>query len=252
MRRIRAHIRTGRGYGIALTVTLPSGSQTKPTVVLCHGLGVDSQKSLLVSIRTQLLNAGYGIVQFDFAGHGQSGGGIQKRLVSMFVSDIDTVVRWLAAHTIVNTEGVVVVGHSIGALAALIAAAVRPKQLRAIALIGCNARSKKKFKELQLRGKLRFERSYWVVGHTKVARSFWTERNRYEPRLYAGNIHIPALLICGAQDITNPVHESRLLYRWIKSPKQLVVILDCDHYFTSKRSQLRTARVIQTWLHRIV
>lgn len=252
MRRINTRIRTGRGYGIALTATLPMGSQTKPLVVLCHGLGIDSQKPLLVSIRMELLNAGYGVVQFDFAGHGKSGGGIQQRLVGTFVRDLDTVVHWLSARGISNQEGVVVVGYSIGALATLLYAGLKQKRLRAIALIGCNARSKEKFRELQARGKLQFERTYCIVGRTKVARSFWSQRNHYEPRSYAGNIRIPALLICGAKDVTNPLHESQLLYRWIKAPKQLAVIPGCDHYFTSIRSQLRTARAIRSWLRRIL
>ena len=252
MRRINARIRTGRGYGIALTATLPMGSQTKPLVVLCHGLGIDSQKPLLVSIRTELLNASYGVVQFDFAGHGKSGGGIQQRLVGTFIRDLDTVVHWLAIRSISNQEGIVVIGYSIGALTALIYAGLKPKRLRAVALIGCNASSKEKFKELQARGKIRFERTYWVIGRTKVARPFWTQRNHYEPRLYAGAIRIPTLLICGAKDVTNPVRESRLLYQWIKAPKQLAVIPGSDHYFTSTGSQLRTAHVIHAWLHRVL
>lgn len=248
MRQISARIRTGRGYTIALTAVVPARSRAQPLVVVCHGIGVDSKKPLIGSIRDALLRDGYGVVQFDFAGHGQSGGGIQQRLVGMFIRDLSTVIDWLAEKNISNQEGVVVVGHSIGALTALLYAGSRPTRLRAIALIGCNARSKKKFKELLARKVLRFERTYWVVGRAKVARSFWTERNRYEPRLHAGKIRVPVLLMCGSKDVTNPPRESRLLYQWIRTRKKLAIIPGTDHYFKSEQSRLRAARVIQTWL----
>lgn len=246
---VRLHrVRTGRGYSLRVSLTIPRGAKsTAPVAVLCHGLGVSSQYPLLAAIGRRFARAGYPVIQFDFAGHGESGGRVQDRLVRNFIDDLATVIAWMKRMPDLDGRGFFLVGHSIGALTALIAASRRPRSLRGVVLIACNAFAAKKYHQLKKVGKVRMLRNYGIVGRSKVSRNFWGDRMRYEPRTFMPRVTCSTLFVCGSEDVTNRPAESRMLYRWTRARKRLRLIRATDHYFRSASAQKAAARCILEW-----
>lgn len=102
----------------------------KPVVVLVHGAGMDHSVWALQD--RALAHAGNAVLSVDLPGHGRSGG---EPLPS-----IAALADWLASLLdAVGAEQASVVGHSMGALAALAFAARHPARARAVVLLGAAA-----------------------------------------------------------------------------------------------------------------
>jgi pimeloyl-ACP methyl ester carboxylesterase len=99
----------------------PEGAlmQKWPAVVVCHGLGASNDQYL--SLTQTLHNAGFAVLLLDMRGQGASGSaavtyGLRERL------DVLAGVKYLRELTNIDRTKVCVVGHDIGAIAALQAA----------------------------------------------------------------------------------------------------------------------------------
>jgi len=117
---------------------LPEGESPFPGVVLCHGLGTDHR-----SMRPSALNiAGHGIatLSFDFRGHGKSEGLVDGNEARDVIAALERLVH----HPKIDPQRVALVGHSMGALAA-IHAAIEAQYLRALVFLslpfGANERA---------------------------------------------------------------------------------------------------------------
>src|SRR6202021_2316731 len=101
-----------------------------PTVVLLHGAGFDHTTWALHS--RWFAHHGYGVLAPDLPGHGRSAGAPLTTIVDM--------ADWTAA--LLDAAGAVkaqLIGHSMGSLIALEAAARHPAKVSALALIGTAA-----------------------------------------------------------------------------------------------------------------
>jgi uncharacterized protein len=101
------------------------------TLICCHGIH-DNRGQWLEQVAHLHERSGYGALLFDFAGHGQSEGdtvtyGVRER------DDVVAIVGWLRARGDVNMDGLAIMGYSLGAIAATLAAATLP-ELRALVI----------------------------------------------------------------------------------------------------------------------
>ncbi len=104
---------------------------SRPCVVMVHGAGMDRTVWALQS--RYLAHRGRGVLAVDLPGHGRSGG---EALAS-----VEALGDWLV--DLLDAAGVetaALVGHSMGALACLAAAARHPARVHALALLGVAAR----------------------------------------------------------------------------------------------------------------
>lgn len=246
----RIAINTGRGYRLSLVTRTPTqpAFDGSSTIVLCHGLGVDQTFPLITMLGNAFMREGHRVVSFDFAGHGGSGGSSRVRRVQNFVADIDSVLSWLHHHYRLSVPHTTLIGHSIGALAALIYTARHPRVLSRIILIGCNADAEEKYQQLVQQHKVREYKKYCLIGTIRVAPDFWRDRGRYDIRRLTARIAVPILLMCGTRDTTNSPRDSKRLYHWASSKKTLKLISGEDHHFTSQRGKERVCRTIRQWL----
>jgi pimeloyl-ACP methyl ester carboxylesterase len=99
----------------------------RPTVVLVHGGQHDHSVWILQS--RWLAHHGYSVLAFDLPGHGRSAGPA--------LPDIGAMADWVLRATAAAGAGrAAIVGHSMGALIALDAAARAPASVAGIALVG--------------------------------------------------------------------------------------------------------------------
>ncbi len=101
------------------------------TLICCHGIH-DNRGQWLEQVARLHERSGYGALLFDFAGHGQSAGdtvtyGVRER------DDVVAIITWLRARGDVNMDGLAIMGYSLGAIAATLAAATLP-ELRALVI----------------------------------------------------------------------------------------------------------------------
>lgn len=109
---------------------IDGADEKAPVVVLCHGFTDRMGTEPLESVARALLERGFQVVQFDFNGHGESGGTFEEMTVSNEVLDTLAVLERYAERR------KVLVGHSQGGVvAALAAARATPGTVEALVLL---------------------------------------------------------------------------------------------------------------------
>lgn len=98
-------------------ILLPKGEGPFPGAVLCHGMGSD-HRAMRPSAQ-RLVRRGIATLTFDFRGHGRSDGVLDGDLVQ----DVTAALEFLRRHVKIDPHRIALVGHSMGAMAALHAAA---------------------------------------------------------------------------------------------------------------------------------
>jgi len=109
------------GHNVKLKgkVLLPQDSNTSspvPGAILCHGFGA-SHRAVEASARTM---AGQGVAAliFDFRGHGSSGGAVDGKMAD----DVVDAWNFLSQFPEVDRKRMGLIGHSLGAMSAIMAA----------------------------------------------------------------------------------------------------------------------------------
>jgi len=235
-----------------------TGNQTlatdKPALIFIHGAGMDHSVWILQS--RYFAYHDYKVLAVDLPGHGRSEG---KPLDS-----IGALADWLAQ--LIDISGpAVLIGHSMGSLAALECAARYPDKVPAIALLGTavpmsvgpallqaaaendpaaidmivnwghSARAHfggNRAPGLWLTGGGRrlLEQSAPGVLHTDL-----NACNRYEDGLAsAATLRCPALFVLGAKDLMTPPKAARQLMTTIPQTQQ-VILPDCGHMMMSEK-----------------
>lgn len=98
-------------------ILLPKGEGPFPGAVLCHGMGSD-HRAMRPSAQ-RLVRRGIATLAFDFRGHGGSEGVLDGDLAQ----DVMAALKFLRRHVKIDPNRIALVGHSMGAIAALHAAA---------------------------------------------------------------------------------------------------------------------------------
>jgi pimeloyl-ACP methyl ester carboxylesterase len=96
---------------------LPQREEPFPGAVLCHGLGSDHRA--MRPCARQIARHGIATLSFDFRGHGKSEG----MLDGNEVQDVIAAVEFLRQQPEIDAMRIALVGHSLGAMAAINAAA---------------------------------------------------------------------------------------------------------------------------------
>src|SRR5574343_90621 len=100
---------------------IPAGEK-RPVLVVMHGWGGNAE--MMLPLAAPLHAAGYALLLVNARCHGQSDGDSFASL-PRFAEDIDAALAWLASQPEVDAQRLGLVGHSVGAGAALLAASRR-------------------------------------------------------------------------------------------------------------------------------
>ena len=195
------------------------------TVVLCHGRG--GNREWMLPEAEYLHRAGFSVLLFDFRHRGMSEGN-QQTLGAKEAWDIQAAVKYLGGRKDVDGARIGVQGNSMGAVAAILAAAETPG-IRGVV------------------GEIPFSSAHAVMNHTYpklvglpsfpfAPVTWWLVEMRtgvdYDALNPAGVVNQikgrPLFLIDNLQDEVFPPNSVELIYEAVEEPKQLWQI-DCLH-----------------------
>lgn len=136
------------GFNIAGTIAVPkSAPQPLPAVILIGGSGPTDRDETVAGIpifgqvARDLVAAGFVVVRYDKRGVGQSGGRAEAVTIADYAEDARQVLLWLEKRKEVNKDRIALVGHSEGALVALLTAGRERNKVSALALVAGPATS---------------------------------------------------------------------------------------------------------------
>ena len=208
------------------------GSRTAPALVIAHGWGGNAEAML--PLAGPLHRARYALVIFDARNHGRSD---RDTFSSMprFAEDIDHVVDWLKLQPGVDPSRVGVIGHSVGAAAALLAAS-RRHDLAAVVSMAAFAHPGTVMRRLLTTKRVPYVPLGWYILHY-IQHVIGYRFDDIAPLNTVARVRCPVLLIHGIDDVVVPVADAQALYdrRQGKLDRLLVVNGSHDSYEDSPR-----------------
>ncbi len=192
---------------------VPGAGPGKPVWVFLHGLGGSRLGDKARRFRDWLFGRGPGFFALDFTGHGDSGGDCRGLTLSRNLEDIDRGARFLEAEA--PGAELVLVGSSMGGVAALWYAALHPARVRLVVAIAPALRMAARVAaSLSAEERRRWrERGFLPVpigeDTLEIGPDIVADEDDFLPDRLAATLRAPTLILHGTDDAVVPIGLSR-------------------------------------------
>lgn len=214
----------GRRLAAWLALPRPVPPAGVPAVLVMHGWGANA--SMMAPVAAPLLDAGMAVLLLDARCHGDSD---DEPFTSMprFAEDIDAGLRWLRARKDIDNERIALLGHSVGAGAALLHAAragavPQVDAVRAVVSLAAFAHPQ----EVMRRWLAEYHLPYPVLGWyvlRHVQRVIGARFDDIAPLHTIARVVCPVLLLHGRDDTVVPFADALRLQRAGRQAELIVV-----------------------------
>lgn len=237
------------GQALAGRLELPAGDVTA-TAVFAHCFTCGKDSVAATRIARELASHGVAVLRFDFTGLGQSDGDFAN---TTFTSNVDDLV--CAADHLRDTIGApsVLIGHSLGG-AAVLAAAHRIPEVRAVATIGAPADTAH---VEHLLGSSREQIEADGVAEVllagrpfRISNDFLLDIKQQNQTACIAGLDRALLVMHSPQDDTVGVDNARVIFDAARHPKSFVSLDGGDHLLTDRADAAYVARVLAAWASR--
>jgi dipeptidyl aminopeptidase/acylaminoacyl peptidase len=181
-----------------------AAAHVAPAVVVMHGWGANA--SLMLAVAQPLHEAGFAVLLLDARGHGRSDDDGFASL-PRFAEDIEHGLDWLRRHPGIDAARCAVLGHSVGAGAALLAAS-RRTDVAAVVSVSAFAHPGELLRRMLAQRRIPYTPVGWyvlryvqhVIGH---------RFDDIAPVNTITRVRCPVLLVHGTEDRTVPFDDAR-------------------------------------------
>lgn len=215
----------------------------------CFTCGKDSLAA--TRITSALAAHGVGVLRFDFAGLGSSGGEFGD---SSFAADVEDLVAASRAMTDAGKAPTLIIGHSLGGAAALMATSAIPSA-RGVVTIGAPYDLTHVLRLFDPAGLARVEHEgeaeVLLGGRPFVVRkSLVNGLKQHDLRSHIADLQRPLLIMHAPGDDTVEVGNASHIFAAAKHPKSFISLDDADHLLTQRKDADYVANVIVAWATR--
>lgn len=217
----------------------------------CFTCGKDNRAA--VHISRALSRAGIGVLRFDFAGTGI--GGRTGEPVS-FASDVEDLRAAAEAMAVAGMAPSLLVGHSLGGIAAIVAAAEMP-DIAAVATIGAPADLQhilRVFRPIDLDTiASKGEASVEIAGRTfLVRRSFLEAIEQIDVEKSIASLRRPVLVMHSPLDQVVGIDHASRIFVASRHPKSFVSLDTADHLLTDVADANYASAMVAAWASRFL
>ena len=218
-----------RGQALVAWLVLPHSEPAQataapvPAVLVMHGWGGNA--AMMAPVVPPLHAAGFAVLLIDARCHGRSDG---EAFTSMprFAEDIAAGLAWLRRQPGIDGRRLALLGHSVGAAAALLHAS-HHHDVRAVVSLSCFAHPQEVMRRLMAEKRVPYPVLGWyVLRH--VQRVIGTRFDAIAPLHTITRVRCPVLLVHGLHDRTVPFGDARRLQAACTGARLLPVAGDHD------------------------
>lgn len=239
-----------RGHELAARYDGPA--VPRATAIFAHCFTCSKDLRVERQIVSALVAQGIGVLSFDFAGLGRSGGDFGSTTFSADVDDI------LAASDILGSRvapPAILVGHSLGG-AAVLHAAGRIASCKAVVTVGAPA-DPAHVKHLFADGisaiKEKGRADVSIGGRTfSISKSFVDDIERADAQNVVNQLDRALLVFHSPIDELVGIENARILYDAARHPKSFISLDGADHLLTNPEDAAYVASVTAAWASRYV
>ncbi|MDQ8727434.1 alpha/beta fold hydrolase [Bradyrhizobium sp. LHD-71] len=235
------------GPRLAARLDLPNGP-ARAYALFAHCFTCSKDLTPLRRIAAELARQGIAVLRFDFTGLGSSEGEFASTNFSSNVADLVSAADYLRNHFQAPS---VLIGHSLGGAAVLVAASRIP-EVRAVVTIGAPADAEHVLKDfgsslevIENSGKAEVH----LAGRTfQVEKQFVDDVRGQHIRDAVAAMRKPLLILHAPRDEIVGIENATEIFLAAKHPKSFVSLDTADHLLTNAESASFAGRVMAGWL----
>ncbi len=201
-----------------------AGSQSAPTLIVLHGWGSNSE--MMLPLADPFYHSGYALLFVDARNHGASESDSFSSL-PRFAEDLESALDWLLQQPETDTTRIGLIGHSVGAAAALLVAS-RRKEIAAVVSLASFAHPERIMRRYLASRSVPFIPFGWYT-LSYIQRVIGYSFEDIAPQNSIGDIVCPVLLAHGMYDTTVPVEDAELLHAESRKESTYLLLVDGDH-----------------------
>lgn len=234
------------GHPLAATIDLPDG-EPRAWALFAHCFTCNRKVPGAARTCRALAKQGIACLRFDFTGLGESGGDFAD---TTFLTNVDDLV---AAYEFMEAEyraPSLLVGHSLGGAAAILAGQRMPK-VKAVATIGAPfdpAHSIYHFADAIGDIDAHGTQMLSIAGRDiPISREFLETLADINPETYIHKLRTPLLLLHSPTDQTVGIDSAQKIFLVARYPKSLISLDKADHLLIKPGAPQRAADLLRTW-----
>jgi fermentation-respiration switch protein FrsA (DUF1100 family) len=245
--RRRVTFPNSRGRTLAGRLDLPRDARPWAHALVAHCFTCTKDLKALYHLGGALAASGVGALRVDFEGLGESEGDFGETGLAANAADLVSAGRFLESE---GRPPELLVGHSLGGAAALLAARKMPS-VRAVAVIATSSDAGGLRRLLPQAGTANRQGARIPVRvgmrSFELDPSFFEEVERMDVPGAARDLGLPLLIVHSADDRVVPVSHGEELFRAARHPKGFVSLAGVDHLLSEAEDAVRVGRLVSAW-----
>lgn len=235
---------------LSARLEMPVDKRPQAYAIFAHCFTCSKNLMAVTNISRALTSKGIAVLRFDFTGLGDSEGEFADTNFSSNVQDLILAAEYLEE----NYEAPkLIVGHSLGGAAVLIAASKLPSII-AVSTVGAPAdppHVKHLFEESLDQIEVSGEAKVSLGGRPfTIKKQFIDDLEEYEQSQVMKELNRPLLILHSPQDDTVDIKNAEKIYLAAKHPKSYISLDGADHLLTRKEDASYVGEVIASWATR--
>ena len=235
------------GELLVATLDLPGGGEPAGWAICAHGFTCGRKFKPVVHLARALTARGVAVLRFDFTGVGESAGDLAATTLTLNRGDVVAAAEWLTRN---HAAPRLLVGHSLGGAAVLLAAADLPA-VAAVAVIGTPdepAHLSPPLAALRDEALSRGMAPLSAGGRDyRVGAAFFADLATVRLREAVAALGRPLLVMHALADDLVPLARGEALFAAARHPKSFVCLDGADHLLLDDRHARRAGGIIAAW-----
>lgn len=236
--------------GITLSGLLEAPDNPKAYALFAHCFTCGKGLTSASQISHALVEKGVAVLRFDFTGLGSSEGDFANSNFSSNVDDLLSAADWLSRHA---QAPELMVGHSLGGTAVLIAAS-RLESVKCVATLGAPAEPAHVLKQFSSHVDDICEQGVARVSlagrEFTIKKQFIEDVGNFQVRAQLHSLNKALLILHSPRDTTVFIDQAELLYTGARHPKSFISLDNADHLLSRKEDAHYAGQCIAAWAER--
>ncbi len=242
----------GRGETLSARLDMPIDGEPIGCALFAHCFTCSKDLNAVGNISRSLVSRGIGVLRFDFTGLGESEGEFSETNFSGNAEDI------VAAAAMLEKDyeaPAILIGHSLGGSAVLLAAGRLPS-VRAVATIGAPFDPQHVahlFEDAaeEIRGT--GSATVTIAGRPfKIERQFLRDLKNQNPAKYIGSLKRALAVFHSPIDQIVGIENASLIFEAARHPKSFISLDEADHLLTSAEDSTYVGLVVAAWARKYI